>query len=93
MQRWIDTIKRLMPECTALEVALVGNLVKGYGETNRRGNRNLRALMDAGDKGASADQLCAALLAALVEPVGRQLLSTLGRPIFQPIRIVRRRNV
>lgn len=93
IQRWLETIERLLPQGdgTALEVALAGNLVKGYGETHRRGHRSLRALLDEADRGTCAETLRAARVAALADPEARQLSSVLQRPVVaQPIRIVRR---
>lgn len=91
MRRWLDAVERLIPQGTALEIALAGNVVKGYGETNRRGHRSLRALLDEAYKGASQEHLRAARLAALADPEGRQLSGVLQRPVAaQPIRIVRK---
>jgi len=90
MARWLAAIEARLPERGALEIALAGNLVKGYGETNRRGHRNLRALLDEAQKGASAERLRELRTAALADPEGRALSGALGRPLVQPIRIVRR---
>src|SRR5690606_34198242 len=83
MQRWLAAIERLMPQGhqAAFEVALAGNLVKGYGETNRRGHRSLRALLDEAEQGASTQRLRAARVAALADPEGRQLSHVLQRPV------------
>ncbi|WP_070400904.1 indolepyruvate oxidoreductase subunit beta family protein [Hydrogenophaga sp. PML113] len=92
IRRWLDAIERLLPDpAAALEIALAGNLVKGYGETNRRGHRHLQALLGEAQPGVSAQRLRELRLAALADPQGRQLSGALGRPVVaQPIRIVRR---
>ena len=92
IQRWLDAIESHLPDpAAALEIALAGNLVKGYGETNRRGHRNLTALLDAAQPGTPAPRLREIRLAALADPQGKQLSGALGRPVVaQPIRIVRR---
>ncbi|MGC4394405.1 indolepyruvate oxidoreductase subunit beta family protein [Hydrogenophaga sp. T2] len=88
--RWLAAIESRMHEAAALEIALAGNLVKGYGDTHRRGHRNLGALLDEAAQGAPAERLKALRQAALADPEGRQLSGVLGRPLVQPIRIVRR---
>jgi indolepyruvate ferredoxin oxidoreductase beta subunit len=48
IERWLDAVRRtlaLSPRL-AFELALCGNLVKGYGETSERGHRNLGAVLD-----------------------------------------------
>ena len=93
IQRWLDAIEaRLAEPAAALEIALAGNLVKGYGETNRRGHRKLTALLDEAQRGATGERLRELRLAALADSPGHQLSQALGRPVAeQPIRIVRRR--
>src|SRR5690606_19006995 len=93
IRRWLDAIETRLPEsAAALEIALAGNLVKGYGETNRRGHRKLTALLDEAQRGATGERLRELRLAALADSPGHQLSQALGRPVAeQPIRIVRRR--
>jgi indolepyruvate ferredoxin oxidoreductase beta subunit len=105
--RWLGLVGDALSldEKLALELALCGNLVKGYGETSERGHRNLDAILTDVKERASLDdrenwdelteRVRVARLAALADPEGRQLAGTLGLakrpPITQPIRFVRRR--
>ncbi len=95
IERWLHAIHVALPRELALELALCGNLVKGYGETSERGHRNLTAILDDVASGAGAAKVRAARLGALADPEGKQLAAALGRPppapIAHPIRIVRRR--
>ncbi|KQW64943.1 indolepyruvate oxidoreductase subunit beta family protein [Variovorax sp. Root411] len=109
IDRWLDTVRRAiaMSPRLAYEIALCGNLVKGYGETSERGHRNLGAVLDdmqaalaAPHPGAaSIDQAAArvraAREAALSDPEGRTLARALGLPApaarTHPIHIVRRK--
>jgi indolepyruvate ferredoxin oxidoreductase beta subunit len=97
IERWLSEVVTSVRRdpALALEVALCGNLVKGYGSTNERGHRNLSTLLDEVAGGANAQQVAAARKAALADPEGRQLAAALGRPppalVAHPIRIVRRR--
>ncbi|MBS0449369.1 MAG: indolepyruvate oxidoreductase subunit beta family protein [Proteobacteria bacterium] len=94
IEQWIDAVNAALPGPRAIELALSGNLVKGYGETSRRGHRSLAAVLELARQGADAQALRAARLAALADPEGRQLSKAVGRTIVpQPIRIVRRKPV
>ena len=109
IERWLDTVRAalaLSPRL-AYEIALCGNLVKGYGETSERGHRNLGAVLDdmqaqfaapPGDAAAlalAAERVRAAREAALADPEGRTLARALGlpppAPRVHPIHIVRRK--
>lgn len=105
IERWLRAVQDSLgrsPEL-AQEVALAGNLVKGYGETSERGHRNLAAILDdveranaASPPDASAvERIHKARKAALDDPEGRALAGALGlpppQPVAQPIRFVRRR--
>lgn len=89
--RWLDAITHALPGPAALELALCGNLVKGYGETSQRGHRNLAGILQQAQQGASADQIRSARVAALADPEGRQRSGAPGQPVAQPIHIIRRR--
>lgn len=95
IERWLAAVHAALPQPVALELALCGNLVKGYGETSERGHRNLATILDEAARGADADQIRRARVAALADPEGQQLASALGRPppppVAHPIRIVRKR--
>lgn len=108
IERWLGLVERALPVAgqLAYEVALCGNLVKGYGETSARGHRNLGAILDdvqawlatpTHDEAAvrqAIERTRAAREAALADPEGRSLARSLGLPPppikAQPIRIVRR---
>lgn len=95
IERWLAAVQSALPGPAALELALCGNLVKGYGETSERGHRNLVTILDEAARPATAERVKAARLAALADPDGRQLAKSLGRPppppVAHPIRIVRKR--
>jgi indolepyruvate ferredoxin oxidoreductase beta subunit len=109
IERWLDAVRRtlaLSPRL-AFELALCGNLVKGYGETSERGHRNLGAVLDdmrgllaastrdAASLDAAAARVRSAREAALADPEGRTLARALGLPPPEgrshPIHIVRRK--
>ena len=108
IERWLDAVRRALAISPRLgyELALCGNLVKGYGETSERGHRNLAALLDdiqpalaRAPQDPSLDDAAArvrsARAAALDDPEGRTLARALGlappEPKSHPIRIVRRK--
>ena len=104
IERWLRALQQALPRSAelALEVALAGNLIKGYGDTHRRGHRHLSLLLDEVESGRQPDPLQLAQrlrsgrAAALADPSGHALADTLGRarplPVAQPIRFVRRRE-
>jgi indolepyruvate ferredoxin oxidoreductase, beta subunit len=72
----------------ALEVAECARLVKGYGETHRRGKANFLALLDAlvenpatADPREQARAIRKAREAALADPEGQALSKQLGKPV------------
>ncbi len=91
IETWLAAVEAALPGPLALEIALCGNLVKGYGETSRRGHRNLDAILKEVGAGATAETVRAARVAALADPEGRQLSAAIGQPVVRPIQIVRRR--
>lgn len=91
IEKWLEAVDKAMPGPLALEVALCGNLVKGYGETSRRGHRNLDAILKQVSEGADAEKVRVARVAALADPEGKQLSAAIGQPMVRPIQIVRRR--
>jgi indolepyruvate ferredoxin oxidoreductase beta subunit len=105
IERWLGAIRLALPRSLDLahELALCGNLVKGYGETSQRGHRNLASILDdarhqmALDLAVFTQRVRGARLAALADPEGRQLAGALGLPAPEPkthpIRIVRRQPV
>ena len=90
MERWLalvaDAARR--DAGLAFEVAACAGLVKGYGETHRRGKANFLAIVDAlvehPPAAGPAEQALAirkAREAALADPEGKALGSSLGKPV------------
>jgi indolepyruvate ferredoxin oxidoreductase beta subunit len=72
----------------ALEVAECARLIKGYGETHRRGKANFLAILDAlvenpatSDPAEQAKAIRKAREAALADPEGKALGGALGKPV------------
>jgi indolepyruvate ferredoxin oxidoreductase, beta subunit len=72
----------------ALEIAQCARLIKGYGETHRRGKANFLAIVDAliQNPAASSPREQAAAIrkareAALADPEGKALGNALGKPV------------
>ena len=105
IERWLSAIRGAAraPDL-ALEIALCGRLIKGYGETQRRGKDNFLRIMDTLVEGSvlpDATSRAAAVRkareAALADPEGRRLENSLvehgiaPRPAeAKPMRFVRR---
>jgi indolepyruvate ferredoxin oxidoreductase beta subunit len=98
IERWLSAIAAAPEPELALEIALCGRLIKGYGDTNRRAKANfLRifdTLVDGGavvDGGAMADAQArakavrAARVGALADPEGRGLEATLAQHGIAPL--------
>ena len=90
MERWLAHVAEAARRDTglALEIAACANLIKGYGETHRRGRANFLAIADAlVENPATTDlrQQAAAIRkareAALADPEGKALGTTLGKPV------------
>ena len=71
----------------ALEIAECARLIKGYSDTHRRGMANFLAIMDAlvdnpatSDPKEQAAAIARARNAALADPEGKALSSSLGKP-------------
>jgi len=85
IERWLEAIRAAAARDLglALEVALCGRLIKGYGETHRRAKANFLRILDtivAGGSFADADRAAAirkAREAALADPDGRKLEQSL----------------
>jgi len=88
----------------ALEIALCGRLIKGYGDTHKRGKGNFLRILDTlvegdviADAKARAKAICAARESALADPEGRTLEGSLAThgiaplpPKAKPVRFMRR---
>lgn len=103
IERWLAAVARAAPQdhTLALEIALCARLLKGYGDTYRRGRANFVRLFDTLVEGrpelapaARAAEIRKAREAALADPEGRTLAGALGLPApepkARPIKLVRR---
>jgi indolepyruvate ferredoxin oxidoreductase, beta subunit len=107
IDRWVRAVvatARRGELAVALEIALCGRLIKGYGETHRRGKRNFvrifETLVEGGtvvDPRELAQALRAAREAALADPDGRALEGSLSArgiapapPEPKPVRFMER---
>jgi indolepyruvate ferredoxin oxidoreductase beta subunit len=90
IERWLalvsDAARR--DPLLAREVADCARLIKGYGETHRRGKANFLAIVDAlvekpptSDASEQAKAIRKAREAALADPEGKALGQTLGKPV------------
>jgi len=88
--RWLASVGAAAARspALALEVAQCATLLKGYGETHRRGKANFLAIMDAlvdnpavADAGEQARAIRKAREAALADPEGKALGGALGKPV------------
>jgi indolepyruvate ferredoxin oxidoreductase, beta subunit len=98
IERWLRAIAAAPDPALALEIALCGRLIKGYGDTNRRAKTSfLRifdtlvdggAMVDGGgpaDAQARAQAVRAAREGALADPEGRGLEATLALHGITPL--------
>ena len=88
--RWLALVSDAAARDTALalEVAECARLIKGYGETHRRGKANFLAIVDAlvenpatEDARSQAATIRKAREAALADPEGKHLGQALGKPV------------
>jgi indolepyruvate ferredoxin oxidoreductase beta subunit len=90
IEHWLtrvrETAARSIP--LALEVAECARLIKGYGDTHRRGKANFLAILDAlvenpatADPAEQARAIRKARDAALADPEGKALGGALGKPV------------
>jgi len=93
LKRVRDAAARSVP--LALEIAECARLIKGYGDTHRRGKANFLAILDAlvdhpatADPAQQAKAIRHAREAALADPEGKALGGALGKPVtwLKPIR-------
>jgi indolepyruvate ferredoxin oxidoreductase, beta subunit len=90
IERWLGHVAEAARRDGALarEIAECARLIKGYGETHRRGKGNFLAILDAlveNPATANAREQAAAIRkareAALADPEGQALGKTLGKPV------------
>jgi len=99
IERWLAHVAGAAQRDVALasEIAMCANLVKGYGETHRRGKGNFLAILDAlvenpptADPREQAAAIRKAREAALADPEGQALGKQLGKPVvwLKPVKSV-----
>jgi len=90
IERWLAHVAEAANRdvALALEIAACAGLVKGYGETHRRGKGNFLAIMDAlvenpptADAAGQARAIRKAREAALADPDGQAISRELGKPV------------
>jgi indolepyruvate ferredoxin oxidoreductase beta subunit len=90
IERWLSRVGEAAQRSAplALEVAECARLIKGYGETHRRGKANFLAILDAlvenpatSDPSEQARAIRKAREAALADPEGKALGGALGKPV------------
>ena len=97
IDRWLARVAEAAARSVplAMEIAECARLLKGYGETHRRGKANFLALMGAlvenpstTDPAEQAKAIRKAREAALADPEGKALGGALGRPVtwLKPVR-------
>ena len=103
IERWLTAVRGAATNELAIEIAMLGRLIKGYGDTNRRGKENFARIMDTLveaegiiDAAQAAQAVRAAREAALANPDEKHLdkqLASFGvkpRPIREvPIHFVK----
>jgi indolepyruvate ferredoxin oxidoreductase beta subunit len=91
IERWLALVGEAARRDAGLafEVAECARLIKGYGETHRRGKANFLAIVDAlvenpatTDVSEQRKAIRTARDAALADPEGKALGSTLGKPVM-----------
>jgi indolepyruvate ferredoxin oxidoreductase beta subunit len=90
IERWLAAVRAAAPRSSALaqEIVACAGLLKGYGETHRRGRSSFLAILDAlvenpatADAAAQAAAIRQAREAALADPEQKALEKSLGRPV------------
>ncbi len=90
IERWLALVAEAAKRdaAVALEIAECARLIKGYGETHRRGKGNFLAIVDAlvenpatASPAEQAQAIRKAREAALADPEGKALGATLGKPV------------
>jgi indolepyruvate ferredoxin oxidoreductase beta subunit len=92
IERWLSAIAAAPEAELALEIALCGRLIKGYGDTNRRAKASFLRIFDTLVEGGSlpdpkarAAAVRAAREGALADPEGLGLEATLARHGVAPL--------
>jgi len=92
IERWLSAIAAAPEPRLALEIALCGRLIKGYGDTNRRAKSSFLRIFDTlieggamADPKARGEAVRAAREGALADPEGRGLEATLALHGIAPL--------
>jgi indolepyruvate ferredoxin oxidoreductase beta subunit len=99
IERWLALVADAATRDAELarEIAECARLIKGYGETHRRGKANFLAILDAlvenpatADAREQAAAIRKAREAALADPEGQALGKTLGKPVawLKPVKSI-----
>ena len=90
IERWLARVREAAARSVplAMEISECARLIKGYGDTHRRGTANFLAIMDAlvenpatADPAEQAKAIRKSREAALADPEGKALGSALGKPV------------
>ena len=96
IERWLVALERVFPVSPAFAAALaeLPRVLKGYGDTHRRGRASFERIFDTlvaraldsdtGPAAGAAQELRAAIDAALAEPEGRELERSLEKAGIEP---------
>ncbi len=96
IERWLGALEKMLPVSPTFAAALaeLPHVLKGYGDTNRRGRASFerifdtlveRALQTGKPESDAARELRGAIKAALAEPEGRELEKTLEQAGIVPL--------
>jgi len=92
IERWLRAISAAPDQELALEIALCGRLIKGYGDTNRRAKANFLRIFETLAEGGALDDpharakaVRAAREGALADPEGRGLEASLAGHGIAPL--------
>ena len=96
IERWLVALQRMLAVSPSYAAALaeLPRVLKGYGDTHRRGRASFarifdtlvdRTLSSAAPTAAAAQELRAAITAALAEPEGTQLEKSLEKAGITPL--------
>jgi indolepyruvate ferredoxin oxidoreductase beta subunit len=96
IERWLVALERMFPVSAVFAAALaeLPRVLKGYGDTHRRGRASFTRIFDSlvaralasgnGPAAGAAQELHAAIEAALAEPEGRELERSLEKAGIEP---------
>lgn len=96
IERWLAALERMLAASPAFAAALaeLPRVLKGYGDTQRRGRASFERIFDtlveralgstSGPAAGAAQELHAAIVAALAEPEGRELERSLEKAGIEP---------